>query len=379
MSSSPLTLYSVKAFREFFENANLEYLSAGSPRKPIKSEVVHVVEKTKYLDPVVEVAEVQKMINSHNSRYHDPALNVTKSPYGRLQIKRQVFFTGYLLSHADSTRLISTLLPTSVTDTTDLKYMANNVMISPRPATQAVLDKVGGMGKKLRWRVTGIAVYDRSVWAARVQPVDETEQICTVDTTPIIVLAVRKGARPIDASRIQTWQPVSESQAIEFDSVVGEKVLLRIEEESPGEGGGWSGRLTNNHRTQKRRFHPDTPGEDLVNPARDSRDHQANNHHPQSSARAPSPNDQGRYFRNSNNNDHSPRRGGGGSGGRGDGHSGGGRGRGSGPRRGRGGPPSGGSFRGRGRGGGGGRGYRFLDDHAGMEAGYDERPNGMNY
>lgn len=354
----------MKGFREFFEKLNKTFLTAASPsdRKPILAEVIQVAEGTTFLSPVTEVAEVQKMINNHNARFRDPALNITKSPYGRLQIKRTVFYTGYLISNADSSRLITQLvhplLPPGLIESNDIKYMANSVLITPRPAPKSILDKVGGLGKKVSWQVTGTAVYDHKIWAARVKPVPETERYYTENPTPIIVLAVRKGARPIDAGRIQNWQPVPPDKAFVFDTVVGEKVILRVEEEDPDEGE-WESQFVN--KNNKRRHQQELNDEDVVYPPGSSRD--SGSYYQNGSESSP----YGQPPRHpSNRHDDGPRRGG---------PSFRGRGRGSGGGRGKGGN----SGRGRGRGRGGPAGYRSLDDYAGYDGGYDDRGQTMNY
>lgn len=220
-----MTSSSIKRFREYFEDLNRTFLSAPpaqSVRKPILAEVIPVAEGTKYLPPVTEVAEVQKMINSHNSAFRDPALNITKSTYGHLQIKKTVFYTGYIASSADTSRLITEvlnpLLPQGLVEGNDLKYMANCILIIPRPAPKSILDKVGGMGKKVRWQVTGTGNYDNQLWAARVKPIPETEKVYTENRPPCVVLALRKGARPVDAGKIQNWQPLAPNRSMVFDT-----------------------------------------------------------------------------------------------------------------------------------------------------------------
>ncbi|KKK22235.1 hypothetical protein P175DRAFT_0487004 [Aspergillus ochraceoroseus IBT 24754] len=364
----------VKGFREFFEKMNRRFQSEKAPdsRKPITAEVIQVAEGSMYLSPVIEAAEVQRMINSHNLSVHNPALNGTKSPYGRLHIKRTIFYTGYLLSNADSDRLISQilnpLLPPGLTDSNDLKFMANSILISPRPASRSLLDKVGGLGKKVKWMVDGTGVFENKVWAARLKPVPATEKYYTENPNPFVVLAVRRGARPIDASKIQNWHPVPKDKALTLDSVVAEKVVLRVEEESPGDGD-WEYSFMN--KSSKRR-HQQERDEEILYPNHSSaggpshgRPHHSSSRHAGNS-RAP--------------HDDGPRRGG----------SYRGRGRGSGSRaRGH---QSRGGVRGRGRGRDAGPpgGYKSLDDYGGYEGSgggsYDEKPgpNGgagpvMNY
>ncbi|KAL2865865.1 rRNA 2'-O-methyltransferase fibrillarin-like protein [Aspergillus lucknowensis] len=346
-----------KGFRDFFEklNENFQIMNGPNSRKPITAEVIQVAEGCMYLSPVIEAAEVQRMINSHNDASRDPALNATKSPYGRLCIKRTTYFTGYLIPNTDSDRLIrqilSPLLPAGLAESNDVKYMANSILIAPRPATRSILDKVGGLGKKLSWVVTGTGVFENKVWAARLRPVPDTERYHTENRVPFVVLAVRRGSRPIDASKIHNWHPIPAEKALTIESVVGEKVVLRIEEENAGEP---EGRFMN--KSSKRR-HQQERDDDILYPGQS---------HPEGP--------QGRPHH------YPPRHGGNHQHPHGDGH-----------RR--------GAYRGRGRGAGGrgrayqhqtrggrgrGRGhnagppnYRSLDDHSGYEgggSGYEEKP-----
>ncbi|KAL4921823.1 hypothetical protein BDW62DRAFT_208011 [Aspergillus aurantiobrunneus] len=348
----------VKGFRDFFEalNRNFQNLNGPDSRKPITAEVIQVAEGTMYLSPVIEAAEVQRMINSHNVASRNPVLNATKSPYGRLCIKRTTYFTGYLIPNTDSDSLIrqilNPLLPHGLADSNDLKYMANSILITPRPASRSILDKVGGIGKRMRWTVTGTGVFENKVWAARLQPVPGTEKYHTENRVPFVVLAVRKGARPIDASRIQNWHPIPNDKTLTIESVVGEKVVLRIEEDGQGD---WETQFMN--KTGKRR-HQQERDDYILYPG-------------QSNPEGP----QGRQ------NHHHPRHGGNNRHAHDDGHRRGGyrgRGRGAGTR-GRGYPhPHRGGGRGRGRGRDSGHpNYRSLDDHSVHEAGggsYDEKP-----
>lgn len=297
------------------------------------------------------------MINSHNQSLGDPSRNETRSPYGRLKIKRTIFYTGYLISNEDSNRLISQvlnpLLSPGLSESNDLKYMANCILITPRPATRPILDKVGGIGKKISWQVTGAASYENRVWAARLSPIPENEKYYTDNPHPVAVLAVRKGARPSDAAKIHNWLPVPSDKSFTFETVVGEKVVLRVEEDTAG------GTFMN--KSHKRR-HQQERDEDILypGPSRDGYDEppqRSSHYYP-------------RYGDSRQHHDDAPRRG-----------SHRGRGRGNGRGRGFAGRP-----RGRGRGRDNGPGYRSLDDHAGYDGPHEERrgPGGggpfeMNY
>ncbi|KAL5323344.1 hypothetical protein ACEPPN_007878 [Leptodophora sp. 'Broadleaf-Isolate-01'] len=316
-----------KGFRDFFMDYNKRQNGIGGTptRGPITAEVVQVADGATQLDPIQETAEVQRIINDHN-------LAITNGKRGqRLQIKKTVFYTGYLISNTDTQKLLTLAqLPPTMPDT-EMKFLANNVLITPRPCQASILEKVGGMGSKTTWEVTGTAVYENKIWAACVRPVPETKKYYTENPVPIVVLALRKGARPIDAGKIQNWQPVPPEKQYVFESIVGEKVLLRIEEEDHGENEYESLFPT---KTHKRKHAPD----DDTASRRESGQF-ANGNSTPSSGRG--------YHQN-----HS----GGVRGGRGNNNF-----RGNGQRGGRGGRGNGGRGRGRG-GGGGGFNYRSLDD-----------------
>lgn len=223
----------VKAFREFLDEYNFRVVG-GVRRAPLAAEVVHVIETSHKLDPVVEVAKVQQMANEHNETVAKMS-NPKRVQYQRLAIKKTVFFTSYTINHADSRRLAKLAQVPHDVPEQDLKYHANNILICPRPCPASILEKVGGMGSKMQWKVTGTACLDKSIWAACLRPVPDTAKFHTDNPCPLVVLALRKGARPVDAGRIQNWQPVPADKAYVFETTVHEKVLLRIEEENPKE------------------------------------------------------------------------------------------------------------------------------------------------
>ncbi|KAI5285990.1 hypothetical protein KEM54_000148 [Ascosphaera aggregata] len=223
----------VEQFRDYFRKFNRRIQGS---RKPISEKVIEVAEITTYLDPVAEAAEVQRMVNSHNLAV-SAGIATHKE---RLKIKRSVFFTGYLIGNDASARLIKyvlrPLLPPNLRDLSDLKVMANSILITPRPASEHILNKVGGIGKVVKWRITGVAAYDKKLWAARVTPTNEDEVIHTENPEPCIILGMRKNARPADVGKIRQWQPVSPGNALVFEAVVGHRTLLRIEEEKLSRG-----------------------------------------------------------------------------------------------------------------------------------------------
>ncbi|KAL8953008.1 MAG: hypothetical protein Q9222_001123 [Ikaeria aurantiellina] len=239
-----------RAFRDYFENINksLHNSSAPAPRKPIAAEVIQVADTVTTLDPVAETAEVQRMINAHNASI----TNGSHPHLSPLEIKRTVFFTGYLISSTDTSRLLSLIkLPPHLPES-EIKYLANNIIITPRPCPPAILERIGGIGRKQTWQVTGTGTYENRIWAARVTPVPSSAPYHTDNPHPIVVLALVKGARPHDANRIQNWQPVPTDKQYIFQTEVGEKVQLRVEAEVDGEGEYESLFQNNSNRGHKR-------------------------------------------------------------------------------------------------------------------------------
>lgn len=221
----------VKGFRDFLADYNKVQHGPGARiRAPISAEVIMVPDQATTLDPVAEVAEVQHLVNEHNER-----VAKKDGPGERLMIKKTVFLTGYSISPADSQRLLGLAQISAALKNDELKYHANNIMITPKSCPPHILKKVGGMGAKVTWEVTGVACLDNSIWAASVRPVPPTTKYHSDNPVPLVVLALRRGAKPIDATRIQDWQPVPPDKAFVFETVVREKLLLRIEAENPNE------------------------------------------------------------------------------------------------------------------------------------------------
>jgi hypothetical protein len=216
----------------------------------LKTDVIQVAEVARSLDPIVELTQIQTMVHEHNT-----ALRTAHGHgFSPLQIKKTVFYTGYLLNSSTSAAVLNALeVPAMVAQENDVKLLANNVMITPRPASKSVLAKTGPLGRNVEFEVVGVAHWEHRVWAALVKPVDESIRIYTGtypvlppswgvfrgsiltrtdNPEPMVVLAVRRGAKPIDAGRIDKkhWKPPV--KPVRFSTVVGERLLLRIEEDN---------------------------------------------------------------------------------------------------------------------------------------------------
>jgi len=245
----------VRGFREWAEKLNSSIIQypEHSREKQIATEVIQVPEEVENLDPMTEVKEVQRMINTHNAVAADNPATMKQ-----LTIRRQVFFTGYLLKPRDSQALLELIdvvgRPSAWEKEGEYKFFANNVLILPRPANDATLDKVGGIGRKQMWQVKSIGAFEKDkLYAARVVPVPADSMVHTWSDPPNIVLTCRKGTKTTDVDRIlaHAWKSLPQDKQIMFETTVGEKVQLSIEEE--GKGGRWGKRKHEEHDSRDSR------------------------------------------------------------------------------------------------------------------------------
>lgn len=253
-----LILRSTRGFRDFFFQFNKDLMAGTLPtaRKQITAEVVQVAENATQLEPVTEIAEIQRLINTHNIQVKAGNAPAKMPPY---QIKKTVFYTGYMIASQMTEKLVSLVkLPPGVAEG-DIRYLANSILITPKPCPKSILDKVGGIGARVTWKVTGVSFYENKLWAARVEPIPKSTQTYTENPTTTVVLAIRKGGRPADAARIQNWLPVADEEAYVFETVVGEKMVLRIEEEQPGESR-WESYFPNKQNQKRTREEGDEGG-----------------------------------------------------------------------------------------------------------------------
>ncbi|KAJ4365787.1 hypothetical protein N0V83_008408 [Neocucurbitaria cava] len=333
-----------KGFRDFFFQFNQDLMNAKSQasRKPISTDVIQVAENAKQLDPVAETAEIQKLINAHNIQVKSGNVPPGTPPY---QIKKTVYYTAYMIPSSVAEKLTSLVsLPQGI-PRDDIKYLANSILITPKKCPKSILAKVGGIGAKVKWKVTGISCFENKLWAARCEPVPKTAKYYSENPTPTVVLAIRKNGRPAEAARIVNWHPVPQDQAFEFESVVGEKQQLRIEEETANENEYESYFPNKAHRKDRRSQEPhDRHGDHRAHHARGGRD----DNRPSSYRGGNRERGRGGHRSNAYGN-----RGGQRGGYRGD---------------------RGGGGRGRGRGGGGSQ-YRSLDD---VDNGYGQRGQDNN-
>ena len=225
-----LRVYSVEGFKEFCAELNMQRDPAEDEHQ-IDFEVIPVTAGDTYLDPLKETIEVQNLVNGHNAWVLSENAPANATGWS---IKRHTLFSGYLIDPAESQRLlpIANITPELIRKE-GLRIVANNVLITPRPMTDTIKEKVGGMGAKVTWKVVALGTYENKVWAARVEPVPVTARFWTESNAPHVVLARKFDARAADAGRITQWSPIPPEKHISFDSVVGEKVLLRLDVDRP--------------------------------------------------------------------------------------------------------------------------------------------------
>lgn len=210
----------VRAFENFAQ-------SAFPSRAHLKVDVIQVAKIFRFLDPMVELVQVQNLINEHNSL----------SPRPPLRIKKTVYYTGYLLTPTESAYVLNSIsFPKTIANEQDVKVLASSVLITRKPATRPLLRKTGPIGRKIKFEIIGVGHWENKVWAALVKPVDPSIQIYSDYTQPVVVLACRRSTRPSEANKITNWvEPPMKD--IEFSTIIGEKTLYRIEEEIPGQDG----------------------------------------------------------------------------------------------------------------------------------------------
>lgn len=223
-----------KGFRDFFEEWNRRQRVAPT-RGPLSADVVQVAEIQATLQPVTEVAEVQRMINAHNEALKKRRTHTKNG--GSLHIKKSVFSTAYNINPADTRKLQNLIQIPADVPAHELIYHGNNIMISPRTCPPDILEKVGGVGAKMKWEVITTGCYENNVWAAGLRPVPQSAKFHTANPMPLVVLALRKGSKPVDAGKISKWCSLSPEQMFTFETVVGEKVILRVEREETNEDG----------------------------------------------------------------------------------------------------------------------------------------------
>lgn len=253
----------VKGFREFMEKFNKSFLGQVAESNVAErisactAEVIHVCELKATLEPQTEVMAIQTAINQHNEAIKSGAPNPTRALEKYYRIHEQFQYFGYMINQADSARLITLCnAHAHLIDSGEVKYMASSILIVPFYPRKDILEKVGGRGAKITWQVTGVAKFEDRIWAARVTPISD-KPTYTQDETPMVILAIRKGSRQIDANRIKNWQPPSSEKQFVFETVAEDKIMLKLEEVDGNNPSNDNGYRSRNQRFNKRKFQED--------------------------------------------------------------------------------------------------------------------------
>jgi HAD domain family 1 in Swiss Army Knife RNA repair proteins len=206
----------------------------------LKEFKVHLVEMPIiHLKEELEESLVKRMIEETNVA----DMQDTGEEYG---LERRVFNVGYRIDDDVFARLYKTYLEMSTeqlaSERGEWRKLRNPSIFIHFNSTPYVLDKVGGVGKQVGFKITHFAVSE-TILAIRVVPFksyyqctdrhgqtvsrpDARTKFWTKNRIPVLVLATRNGGRPSDANNIQDWTPVSES--LEFIGEVAVKQELSI-------------------------------------------------------------------------------------------------------------------------------------------------------
>ncbi|PNS21229.1 hypothetical protein CAC42_1008 [Sphaceloma murrayae] len=224
-----------KGFEDHLAMLNQQWASTQhglAAREPVRAEVVLVKTRAAFFDTQTEIDQIMRMVDSSNLAVK---MGRGKSSSKTWNMIKTRVYTGYLVQAEDSRRLLN--LVDDVSAASDSRQMADNIMISFRQPRDDIVRRAGGYGAHRKWRVNGIGSYNHSIWAARLAPADPNLSVYTESFTPLIVLMMRRNVKASDASRITNWLeiPVHDERAIVFDSVMQDKVYVKIVE-APANG-----------------------------------------------------------------------------------------------------------------------------------------------
>ncbi|KAF4556136.1 Hypothetical protein D9617_1g080110 [Elsinoe fawcettii] len=223
-----------KGFEEYLTLLNQEWASnplAG--RNPVKTEVVLVEPNLTYFDVDTELEVIGRIVKNNNLALKMGRGKATAKVWNMIKSR---IYTGYIVEPTDTTRLLQLVPQSDPDEKNDFRSLADNIMISFRPPRDDIIRRAGGWGAQRKWRVNGIGNYNGNIWAARVTPVDPHLSTYTESFNPLIVLKMRKSVKASEANRITNWTdiPPNDERAIVFDTMVQDKVVLKILEKPEG-------------------------------------------------------------------------------------------------------------------------------------------------
>lgn len=177
-----------------------------------------------YLDEGVEESLIGKMIEETN----EIDLVHKKEQYS---LERKLFSLGYLLEQHDFQKLFDTYLPVSMdhspSEREDWRTLRQPSVFIHFKADSHILNKVGGIGKRVEFEATHLGVSDK-VLALSIVPIasyhevmdgkgeiifksDSYTRYWSKNNVPVLVLATRNGGKPIDANHLDQWALIPKS------------------------------------------------------------------------------------------------------------------------------------------------------------------------
>jgi hypothetical protein len=212
----------VKMFRNYFLDFNNNMKANSIPRGTINAIVIEVTDLPGVLDPVAETAAVQSLVNSHNEIVRD---GKSTHRVKATKLIKKVLYTAYQVKSAQDSARLAALVNTPTT----AKRLANSILITTYPADFATLQKAGGLGKTIKFKVAAIGMIKDRIWVAEVNSIGP--KAFTTLPRLQVVLALNRGAKPSDARTIKEWHPLDSD--LQFEAVVSEVFRLSLEEEKP--------------------------------------------------------------------------------------------------------------------------------------------------
>jgi HAD domain family 1 in Swiss Army Knife RNA repair proteins len=176
-----------------------------------------------HLDEAVEESLIQDMLEETNEVDMANDLNT-------FVLEKKIFNVSYVVPSEDIEILFNTYLPMmndKLSDRHEWRQIRQPSVFIHFNALPPILNKVGGIGKRVEFEITHLGVSDK-VLALSLVPVasfhevlnESGEKVLQQDSrtrywskneVPVLVLATRDGGKPIDANYLQEWRAIPKS------------------------------------------------------------------------------------------------------------------------------------------------------------------------
>lgn len=219
-----------RKFRDHFAEVNRDIDKMQTPvsRGSISAEVIEVQSISTHLDEISEVTEILRLVNENNRAIADGTAPTAARP---LQIKRTVAYTAYIVMSSDDRARLRSLV--RLPQRRGIKQHANFILIQPGVASGPLRSFIGELGATVRFKITGIGHWNNQVWAARVDHLPSSHGVYMQSDVPKIVLATKANASLANAEKITNWEKDGPWMNVEFDTTVGERLILELATEYP--------------------------------------------------------------------------------------------------------------------------------------------------